>query len=250
MSSSLIVTTDDLLAMLDRLLLHKLQDYHQDLWLEYQSQRWDRLYASRNAAIPFFVDWPDESLVSCFESGELRPGRVLELGCGHGRNARYFAGRGCQVDAVDFSKEGVAWAMEKNEPGQDISYLCKSIFDLDLRQPTYDIVYDSGCFHHLPPHRRPGYLGLVKRALKPAGRFALVCFTPDGGSGLDDFEVYRQWKLTDDRGQGLGYTSSHLREVFSPGFEILSLRKMQEAPPDRKLFGKDFLWTVLMKPIP
>jgi SAM-dependent methyltransferase len=251
MSSSLIVTTEDLLAMLDRLFLDRLQDYRHDQWLEHQGQRWDRLYSRRNAQIPFFVDWPDESLVSYFESGKLRPGRVLELGCGHGRNARYFAGQGCQIDAVDFSQEAISWAMEKNnDPDQRIVYLCKSIFELDVRQPRYDIVYDSGCFHHLPPHRRSGYLELLKSALKPAGHFALVCFTPDGGSGLDDFEVYQQWKLANDRGHGFGYTSSQLKEIFSPSFEILSLRKMEEAPPDRKLFGKDFLWAVLMKPLP
>jgi SAM-dependent methyltransferase len=251
MSSSLIVTTNDLLAMLDRLLLDNLQDHHQDRWLEHQGQWWDGLYSNRHLQIPFFVDWPDESLVSYFESGQLEPGRVLELGCGNGRNARYFAGRGCQIDAVDFSREAIAWAMEKNgDADQGIAYICKSIFELDIRKPKYDIIYDSGCFHHLPPHRRCGYLELVKGALKPTGRFALVCFTPDGGSRLDDFEVYKQWKLADGVGQGLGYASSQLSEVFSRSFEILSLRKMEPAPPDRKLFGENFLWAALMKPLP
>ncbi|MGO8888412.1 MAG: hypothetical protein ACLP8X_31650 [Streptosporangiaceae bacterium] len=33
--------------------------------------------------------------------GQLAPGRVLELGCGHGRNAVYLASRGCGVDEQD-----------------------------------------------------------------------------------------------------------------------------------------------------
>lgn len=250
MSSSLIVTTDDLLVMLDRVLLDKLQDDHRDQWLEHQGQWWDHLYSNRDIPIPFFVDWPDESLVSYFESRELRPGRVLELGCGNGRNSRYFASQGCHIDAVDFSQEAIAWAKEKNDySDQRAIYVCKSIFELDIRKPEYDIVYDSGCFHHLAPHRRCSYLDLVKSALKPAGRFALVCFKSDVGSRLDDFEVYKQRTLADKFGNGLGYTRSQLREIFCPSFEILSLRKMEEAPPDRKLFGKDFLWTVLMKPL-
>src|ERR1700678_2498742 len=156
MSSSLIVTTDDLLVMLDKLLLDMLQDYQRDRWLEHQGQRWDRLYSNRDLQIPFFVDWPDESLVSYFESGEFRSGRILELGCGNGRNAAYLARQGCQIDAVDFSQEAISWAKEKNS-NQKITYICKSIFELDIRKPIYDIVYDSGCFHHLPPHPRSHY---------------------------------------------------------------------------------------------
>jgi SAM-dependent methyltransferase len=251
MSSNLIVTNDDLLAMLDKLLLDKLQDNYQDRWLEHQGQWWDRLYSNRDARIPFLVDWPDESLVSHFESGELGPGRVLELGCGNGRNARYFASQGCQTDAIDFSRQAISWAKEKQAcTDRPITYICKSIFELKIREPEYDLVYDSGCFHHLPPHRRSGYLELVKSALKPTGRFALVCFTPDGGSRLSDLEVYQGWKLADGFGSGLGYTSSQLKEVFTRSFEILSLRKMREVAADRKLFGKDFLWTALMKPLP
>ena len=257
MPSNLVVTAHDLVVMLDKLLLDKPQDYRQDQWLEHQGQWWDRLYSNRHRQvppdrqIPFFVDWPDESLVAYFESGELGSGTVLELGCGNGRNAQYFASQGCHVDAVDFSREAIAWAMEKNNySDQTINYLCQSIFELDIRKPKYDIVYDSGCFHHLPPHRRWSYLELLKTALKPTGRFALVCFTPDGGSRLSDFDVYEKWKLADDRGVGLSYTSSQLREVFSRSFEILSLRKMEETPPDQKIFGKDVLWTALMKPLP
>jgi len=34
--------------------------------------------------------------------------RVLDLGCGEGRNAFFFAGRGCVVTAVDISAKGIA----------------------------------------------------------------------------------------------------------------------------------------------
>jgi hypothetical protein len=33
----------------------------------------------------------------------------------------------------------------------------------------YDLIYDSGCLHHLPPHRRISYLALLERALAPGG---------------------------------------------------------------------------------
>lgn len=35
-------------------------------------------------------------------------GHVLDLACGYGRHARYFADRGCQVEAVDINEESLA----------------------------------------------------------------------------------------------------------------------------------------------
>jgi hypothetical protein len=40
----------------------------------------------------------------------------------------------------------------------------------------YSLVYDSGCLHHLPPHRRVSYLDLLDRVLLPGGHLGLVCF--------------------------------------------------------------------------
>ena len=85
-----IYTTDDVLLMLDAL-------------LEDSDADWNECFADRSRPCPFFVEWPDENLVAWFGQGQLTPGRVLELGCGHGRNATYLAGLGCGVDAVDLA---------------------------------------------------------------------------------------------------------------------------------------------------
>jgi hypothetical protein len=50
---------------------------------------WDEFFEDRSKPFPFFVEWPDENLVAWFGAGLLTPGRVLELGCGPGRNAIY-----------------------------------------------------------------------------------------------------------------------------------------------------------------
>ena len=41
-----------------------------------------------------------------------RQGRVLDVGCGEGRNAIFMAKLGCQVDAFDISENGIAEAKE------------------------------------------------------------------------------------------------------------------------------------------
>jgi SAM-dependent methyltransferase len=193
--------------------------------------------------IPFFTRWPDENLAGWFSQGLLVPGRVLELGCGNGRNAVYLAGRGGQVDAIDYSAEAIGWAEQQvAAAGASVRLQCCSIFDADVPAGSYDLVYDAGCFHHLAPHRRRDYLELVLRSLRPGGHFGLVCFRPEGGSGLTDREVYERRGL----GGGLGYSREQLETLCQHGrLEIHQLRQMTKPPGSAQLFGEAFLWTLL-----
>lgn len=225
---TLVRTPDDLLALLDGLLTGQ------------DGERWDAFFADRAKRCPFFVDVPDENVVEWYDTGRLTPGRVLELGCGNGRNAVFLARRGCAVDAVDFSAEALGWAREQAAAaGVEVAFHERSIFDLDPEPGSYDLVYDGGCFHHVAPHRRPQYVELVRRALRPGGHFGLVCFRPEGGGGLTDREVYERRTL----GGGLGYSDEQLRALWGDGFTIDVLRPM--AASTGSTFGEDFLSVLL-----
>jgi SAM-dependent methyltransferase len=195
------------------------------------------------APCPLLVDWPDESLVSWFSQGLLAPGRVLELGCGNGRNAVHLASLGCTVDAVDFSERAVEWTQQRAKSARAaVTVQCCSIFDATFPDGSYDLVYDSGCFHHLPPHRRNDYVELVDRALKPGGSYGLVCFRPEGGSGYTDQQVYERASL----GGGLGYSESGLRAMWDLApFRVRELRQMRETDIKDQCFGQGFLWVLL-----
>ena len=195
------------------------------------------------APCPFLVDWPDESLVSWFSQGMLAPGRVLELGCGNGRNAVHLASLGCTVDAVDFSERAVEWTQQRaRSAGAAVTVQCCSIFDVTFPDGGYDLVYDSGCFHHLAPHRRKDYTELVDRALKPGGSYGLVCSRPEGGSGYTDQEVYERASL----GGGLGYSEGGLRAMWDlDPFRVRELRQMRETDEKDTWFGQGFLWVLL-----
>ena len=202
---------------------------------------WDGFYADRARPCPFFVSAPDESLVRWFGQRSERPDRVLDLGCGHGRNAIWLARQGCEVTAVDYAPAAMDWAREAAAAaGVAVQWHCRSVFELDLEPGACDLVYDSGCFHHLAPHRRAGYVRRVVAALKPGGWFGLVCFRPEGGSGLDDDEAEARGSL----GGGLGYTEARLREIWTPALEWQELRPMVAQPEGGDLFGADFLWSL------
>ncbi|MEV5476274.1 class I SAM-dependent methyltransferase [Streptomyces sp. NPDC059687] len=235
-------TVEDVLALLDGLFTSQ-----NGQWATGDGAAfWDSFYADRSRAVPFFVAKPDESLAACLDQDLITPGRALDLGCGPGRNALFLASRGFEVDAVDLSPAALAWAEDRAyETGVDVRFICGDAFQAVGTELTgaYDLVVDSGCFHHLPPHRRVSYLSLLDRVLAPGGHLALTCFAAGAmGSELSDADLYRELQLQG----GLAYTPESLRWIFSDLTEV-ELRRMHDEPPESKLFGEAFLWTALFR---
>lgn len=220
-------TVDDVLRLLDGLFTPEA-----DRWtVDAGSCWWDGFYADRSKPVPFFVAKPDENLVSYLDRGLISPGRALDVGCGPGRNALYLASAGFAVDAVDLSPAAIAWAEDRaREAGAKVRFHCGDAFALtatNLGDP-YDLIYDSGCFHHLPPHRRISYLALLDHVLASGGHLALSCFAAgEMGSEFSDVDFYRRSGLEG----GLAYTSDSLRWVFSHMTEV-ELRRMHDEPLD------------------
>jgi SAM-dependent methyltransferase len=235
-------TVEDVLMLLDGFFTPKVGRWTSDGGKDY----WDRFYADRSKPVPFFVAKPDESLAAHLGQGLIAPGRALDLGCGPGRNALYLASQGFEVDAVDLSPAALAWAEDRaREAGADVRFVCGDAFKLTATELTgpYDLVVDSGCFHHLHPHRRVSYLALLDRVLAPGGYFALTCFAAGAmGSELPDADLYREGDLQG----GLAYTPESLRWIFSDLTEV-ELRRMRDEPPESPRFGEAFLWTALLR---
>lgn len=222
--------TAETLAELDALLAG-----HENGW-------WDSFYDNRAKLCPFFGTFPDESLAKWIVEGMVHPGRAIDLGCGNGRNAIFLSRSGFATEAVDYSLTAIDWARERaTEAGVDILLRHQSVFELQFEAGSYDLVYDSGCFHHIPPHRRNSYVALVSRALKPGGLFGLACLSPEGGSGYSDQEVYERRSM----GGGLGYTEERLRDIWSSALQVRVLRRMNKPSTGSGLFGEPFLWALL-----
>ena len=73
--------------------------YDRDFW----EARWSEVPPSRATERP-----PNAHLRA--EVEDLRPGRALDAGCGHGSDALWLAARGWQVTGVDFSATALAHA--------------------------------------------------------------------------------------------------------------------------------------------
>jgi cyclopropane fatty-acyl-phospholipid synthase-like methyltransferase len=224
----LVKNNDDLYELLDSLLRDP-------------AEFWDTFYMDKERNIPFFCDRPDEHLVKYIEKEMIKPQSVLEIGCGNGRNAIYLAQNGCTVTAVDLSQQAIDWAKEQADVQNiSIQFICENIFNLNLGSQKFDYIYDSGCFHHLSPHRRLSYIQFINKYLKNNGYFSISAFKENGkygGSSLPDKQYYMDRSLHG----GLGYTKEKLQILFSD-FREIEIRDMQYNNLNQNEFGlEDFI---------
>ena len=63
---------------------------------------WDKVYSNDYS---FFSEEPSNFALMCYEEFvKHKVKRILELGCGQGRDTLYFASKGLEVYAIDSSK--------------------------------------------------------------------------------------------------------------------------------------------------
>ncbi|WP_421655723.1 class I SAM-dependent methyltransferase [Leptothermofonsia sp. ETS-13] len=104
--------------------------------------------------------------------GEVRGKYLLDLGCGAGENSVYFALKGAQCVAADYSPGMVEVALklaEKN--GVKVAGHVVNAMAIDFPDNTFDIVYASNLLHHIPDPRLA--IREMHRVLKPGGK---ACF--------------------------------------------------------------------------
>jgi len=105
-----------------------------------------------------------------------RPLKLLEIGCGEGRNAIFFARNGYEVHAFDLSEKGV----EKTKQSADQAQVVIRVFRADLNAfrlaETYDILFSTGTLLSSHPSIREELFSNYKS------------FTAEGG--LNVFSVF------------------------------------------------------------
>lgn len=90
----------------------------------------------------------DEPAAILAEAVEWLPdGRALDVATGAGRNARFLAAHGYEVDAVDVSEEGLAIARRKAaDSGVDVNWIQADLDTFALPTDTYAVVCVVGYY--------------------------------------------------------------------------------------------------------
>ena len=108
---------------------------------EFWEARWSQALRERGDRI---AQRPPNAHLAA-EVGNLRPGRALDAGCGHGSNALWLAARGWDITAVDFATTALAFARSAAEAmGPDVAERIDWV-EADLatwtpRRDEYDLV--------------------------------------------------------------------------------------------------------------
>ena len=93
----------------------------------------------------------------------IKPYRILDIGCGEGKDAVFFAKCGYDVTAFDISEQGIEKAKKLAEHNKvDVRFFKADL--LVYRPDTeYDIIFSSGVFHFLPEKERKELCDSLKR---------------------------------------------------------------------------------------
>jgi cyclopropane fatty-acyl-phospholipid synthase-like methyltransferase len=111
---------------------------------------------------PPWVGNARSELVEMVKSGDLLPGRAIDLGCGEGDNAIFLAEYGFQVTAVDFAPSAIAKARAKaSDAGVEVDFVIDDITTLATVSGTFDILVDYGTFDDLSTRQRAAYVDRV-----------------------------------------------------------------------------------------
>lgn len=128
-----------------------------DTWDEL-AEEWNRLR-----------QWPVESALQF--ANTWKPGRILDIGCGNGRNLMPFLKKGFDCIGIDSSKELIRIAKQK-VPGAKL--VVANAVKLPFPDKSMDYVICLAVLHHLKPKYHEKALSEIKRVLKPNGKAGIA----------------------------------------------------------------------------
>ncbi|MEE9417155.1 MAG: class I SAM-dependent methyltransferase [Acidimicrobiales bacterium] len=103
----------------------------------------------------------------------LKPGQVLDMACGEGRNAIWLAEQGWQATAMDFSSVAVDKGRQLAESKEvSVDWVVGDATDCQDSDAGYDLVIMF--YLQIPEPKMSAALGCARAAVKPGGSFLLV----------------------------------------------------------------------------
>ena len=173
------------------------------------SNSYDRLYASDRYYWGRRPSTTCRLLLETFRPVDGFKPRLLDLGCGEGRNAIYLAERGFAVTGLDSSPNGLRKTLEwADSAGVQVATILADIRDCRL-EDSWDVILSTGTVHYLSPIARDERFDHFKDVTADGGLHAIsvmvekpfVPKAPDGDPGVSFFRsgelmsYYWDWEI-------------------------------------------------------
>ena len=168
-------------------------------------------YDGRYAGQEYY--WGTKPSAICHQVLQLlppdQPVSLLDIGCGEGRNAVFFAHNGYGVTAFDSSAAGVA----KTERLAEAANVPIAVFQADMNghrlEGKFDVLFSTGVFHLIPRKLRQEVFAHYKQHTAGGGLNVFSVFVrkpfigkaPDGDPGAEPWlsgellTLYHDWKI-------------------------------------------------------
>ncbi len=159
--------------------------------------------------------------------------KVLDLGCGTGRNSNYLADKGNSVIGIEISKTALGLAKERaREMGLIVDYRLGDMGEkYEIEDNSVDVVLDITSSNSLNEQGREIYLSEVSRVLKEKSYFFVRALCKDGNKNVKnllklspgreyDTYIMKEIGLTERV-----FSREDFIKMYSKYFKILHLEK-------------------------
>ncbi len=165
---------------------------------------------------------PPQELIRLVETGRIKPGKAIDIGCGEGNYSVYLASGGFDVTGIDLSERAIDYARKNaSERGVNTRFLVMDIANLQKLKGKFDFVLEWGVMHHIMPPQRQKYVEDVAGLLNKGGKYLSVCFNEQSPEWGGPGKRYRESPI----GTVLYYSSQNeLRELFGRYFRMTDTR--------------------------
>lgn len=174
-------------------------------------------------------------------------GKLLDLGCGTGRQVIAAAEAGFDAYGIDFSREAIALAVRsvaaaKVQNGAHFRY--GNILQLPYGDAEFSVLSDNACLQHVSPMDWDLYTQNAARVLEPNGLFRIRAwssnaefFTKDKGTIHTD-----RWTKINGKEWTYFFDAGEIEKMLVKDFTVVSAEEVAPAQDPSKLF-----WVILFQ---
>lgn len=219
---------------------------------------WDREYLEACAIPSSSRKAPSQALLLFSELLGFRDmKRVLDAGCGNGRNSIYLAQLGMQVDAIDFSSAAVAEASKRASRAGLLDRIHVTERALEESLPfapdSFDLCLDFYVFCHFSDEQvKRHYVEELWRVTRPGGYLLSALFSPQDEYYARLITCDREPIVVKDPANGIKkelYTEEKFKKWFAPPFKIRYFARFEfDDIVQGKSYHRDILTMASEKP--
>jgi SAM-dependent methyltransferase len=189
---------------------------------------WDSRYTRKNAA-PWDTKKVAVELKKAVESGTIKPGRAIVLGCGAGTNSIYLASKGFDVTAIDIAPTALDIAKQRAAKAKvKVNWMLADVTAVPKLKP-FDFMYDRGCYHGVRRSFAKEFVESAKKLSRPGTKFLILA------GNANEARHYGPPRVKEE----------DIRNDFKALFDFTWLRESKFGPNGEKGKGP-LMWSILM----